>query len=753
MSENFLVTKRDGKTEPLNLEKIHKVLKWAGKDLNVSVSEVELKSKIKFCDGIKTSDIHKTLTKSAADLISEHQPDYQYMSAKLLLLEIRKMAYKKFLPPDLYSHIASMTKRGLYDKHILEDYSKDEINELNRVIDHDRDYSIAYAGMKQFEGKYLVQDRTKKGQVFESPQMVFMLVGMCLFSKSYKGEERMNYVKEFYDMASTFKISLPTPIMGGVRTPTRQFSSCVLIDSGDSLDSIGASSSAIIRYVSQRAGIGLNVGRIRALGSSIRGGEATHTGLLPFLKLFQSSVKSCSQGGVRGGAATVYFQFWHREFENLIVLKNNKGTDENRIRHLDYAVQLNKLFYDRVLSGGKISLFSPSDVPGLYDAFFQDQDLFKRLYEDAEVNPQIKKVQINALDAITQILTERANTGRIYIMHVDHANDHSPFDKKVATIYQSNLCAEISLPTVPLKSLEDEAAEVALCTLSAFNLGLAEKPSDLERPCEIMVRALDCLLDYQNYPLPSAKNSSLNRRTLGVGVVNYAYFLAKRQLKYSSPEAVNETHRYFEALQYYLMKASVKLSKEFGPCPKFNETTYSQGIMPIDTYKKNVDKFCSQSLELDWEGLRDEVVTFGMRNSTLSALMPSETSSQVSNSTNGIEPPRGLVSVKSSKEGAMRQVVPDVLNHWMDYDLLWDWESNDGYLKLVATMQKFIDQTISANTNYDPAKFPSGKVPMQTLIQDLIKCYSYGIKTLYYHNTRDQADEDDGGCAGGACKI
>ncbi|MED6317943.1 MAG: class 1a ribonucleoside-diphosphate reductase subunit alpha [Pseudomonadota bacterium] len=754
--DKIQVTKRDGRLEPINLDKIHKVIAWAADGLdNVSVSQVELKSHIQFYEGIKTRDIHETIIKSAADLISETTPDYQYLAARLAIFHLRKIAYNQFEPPHLYDHVKTLTDAGKYDKHILADYSRAEFDELEEYLDHWRDMNLAYAAVEQMAGKYLVQDRVTK-TVYESPQFLYMLVGMCLFA-NYDKAERLSYVKRFYDATSQFKISLPTPIMSGVRTPSRQFSSCVLIECGDSLDSINATTSAIVRYVSQRAGIGINAGRIRALGSPIRGGEAQHTGCIPFYKLFQTAVKCCSQGGVRGGAATLFYPLWHLEVESLLVLKNNRGVEDNRVRHMDYGVQLNKTMYTRLIKGQDISLFSPSDTPGLYDAFFEDQDKFEALYTKYENDPNIRSRQIPAADLFSLMMQERASTGRIYIQNVDHCNIHSPFDAAIAPIRQSNLCMEIALPTKPLDNINDEEGEIALCTLSAVNLGKVESVSDIEEPAELIVRALDALLDYQDYPVKAAENGSMRRRTLGVGVINYAYYLAKNGVRYSDDSALGLTHQTFEALQYYLLKASNKLAKEQGACPAFNETTYSQGILPIDTYKADLDNICQEPLHLDWETLRRDITEHGLRNSTLTALMPSETSSQIANATNGIEPPRGLVSIKASKDGILKQVVPEIATLKDQYELLWQMPNNDGYLKLVAIMQKFVDQSISANTNYDPVRYAGGRVPMKILLKDLLNAYKMGVKTLYYHNTRDgandaQADMEDD-CAGGACKI
>jgi len=773
MNNNLSVTKRNGEKEPIDLEKIHKVITWAAKGLNnVSVSQVEIKAHIQFYDGIKTAEIHETLIKSAADLISTDAPDYQYLAARLAIFHLRKKAFGEFEPPKLFNHVARMVDMGKYDTHLLEDYTPEEFAEMDSYIDHWRDMNFSYAAVKQLEGKYLVQNRVT-GEIYESAQFLYILVAACLFA-NYPKDTRLQYVRRFYDATSTFKLSLPTPIMSGVRTPTRQFSSCVLIETGDSLDSINATASAIVKYVSQRAGIGVNAGRIRALGSPIRGGEAFHTGCIPFYKYFQTAVKSCSQGGVRGGAATLFYPLWHMEVESLLVLKNNRGVEENRVRHLDYGVQFNKLMYQRMMKDDYITLFSPSDVPGLYDAFFADQPKFEELYVKYEQDESIRKKRIKAMELFGLFMQERASTGRIYLQNVDHCNTHSPFDPKVAPVRQSNLCLEIALPTKPLEHVNDENGEIALCTLSAFNLGAIKSLDEFEELSDLAVRALDSLLDYQDYPVPAAYNATMGRRTLGIGVINFAYYLAKNGVKYSDFSANSLVHKTFEAMQYHLLKASNNLAKEKGACPKFNETTYSQGVLPIDTYKKDLDAVCNEPLHLDWEGLRKDIVAHGLRNSTLSALMPSETSSQISNATNGIEPPRGHISVKSSKDGVLKQVVPEYERLKDQYELLWDIPSNDGYLQLCGIMQKFVDQTISANTSYNPSKYENSKVPMRLLLKDLLTAYKLGVKTLYYHNTRDGAAdapvettsaaaakpaaqevviEEDDDCAGGACKI
>ena len=1072
----IFVTKRNGDREALDLDKIHKVINWGSEGLNVSVSQVELKANPHFVDGIKTSDIHKTLVKSAADLITEWEPDYSLLAARLAVFDLRKRSFGQYTPPDLYQHVDHLVGKGIYDKHIVEDYTASEITELSEHIDHDRDLSFHYAAVKQWEGKYLVQDRTN-GTIYESPQQAYMLIAMCLFASEPK-DKRMDYVKRFYDAVSLHKLSLPTPIMAGVRTPTRQFSSCTLIESGDSIDSINATAASIVKYVSQRAGIGVNAGSIRAIGSPIRNGEAFHTGCIPFYKHFQTAVKSCSQGGVRGGAATLFYPLWHLEAESLLVLKNNRGTDENRVRHMDYGVQLNKLMYQRLVKGGNITLFSPHDVKGLYDAFFADQDEFERLYIQAENDPSIRKKTIKAVDLFSSLMSERASTGRIYIQNVDHCNTHSPFDPDVAPVRQSNLCVapetmiltdsgyypisdleneqvnvwngeefsetvvvktgenqklitvntnstksidcteyhkfyvalgytgkyvekrafelksgdklikfdlpvihgkktlenaytngmftadgcydggrnklylyhekrnlkhrmsseivwkeqdsenrsygycqnlkdkffipdasytvesrlewlagyldgdgtivrngsnesiqavsidfeflyelqmmlqtlgvqskvvkameggcrpmpanngtgenkmfdcketkrilisssglfklaqlglntsrlkwnkrkpqrcaeqfiqvesieyngrtddtycfaepkrhmgmfngiltgqclEIALPTKPLNDINDTEGEIALCTLSAFNLG-AIGIDELHELSELIVRALDNLLDYQDYPIKAAEIAAKQRRTLGIGVTNFAYFLAKNNVKYSDGSANNLTHRWFEAIQYSLLKASNGIAKEKGACGLFGDTRYSLGVAPHDTSKPEVDALHSEPLHKDWDSLMFDIAKDGLRNSTLTAIMPCETSSQITNSTNGIEPPRGYVSVKLSKDGILKQVVPDFAEMFDKYELLWDIPNNKGYLDLVAIMQKFVDQSISANTNYDPARFENGKVPMKLLLSDLLTSYKNGVKTLYYHNTRDGQGNEDDGCESGACKL
>jgi ribonucleoside-diphosphate reductase alpha chain len=737
--QNINVIKRDGEPAPFDVNKIHKVLEWATEGINgVSISEIELKANIQIHDGIKTDDIHELIIKSAAELISEQTPNYQYVAARLVNYKLRKQVYGDYTPWPLSTIVIQNVMRGVYDGQVLNEYDELEFAQLDKHIKHERDNEFTYVGMEQFRGKYLVQDRITK-LPYETPQVLYMLIAMTLFMQ-YPKETRLKYVKDYYDAISQFYISLPTPIMAGVRTPTRQFSSCVLIESGDSLDSINATSTSVVRYISKKAGIGIGAGAIRALGSRIGDGSVVHTGLIPFLKYFQAAVKSCSQGGVRGGAATVYLPVWHLEFENLIVLKNNKGTEETRVRHMDYCFQFNKTMYERLLTGGNITLFSPDEVPDLYDAFYADQDKFRELYLAYEAKDGIRKKVLPAIEVFSQFLTERKDTGRIYLMNVDHANTHGAFIPEQAPIRMSNLCTEIDLPTTPLKSAEDLEGEISLCTLSATNWGLINEPREFEKYCDLQVRALDALLDYQWYPVPAAERGTKNRRPLGNGIINLAYFLAKRGLKYDEG-ALETIDEYAEAWSYYLIKASVNLAKEKGACPSHHETKYSLGETPNNTYKKEVDELVRHIERQDWATLRNELKTYGIRNSTLMALMPAETSAQISNSTNGIEPPRALVSFKQSKDGVMAQVVPGYHKLRNQYDLLWNHKSPEGYLKICAVLQKYIDQGISVNTSYNPENYEDHKVPMSEMIKHLVMFYKYGGKQLYYFNTYDGAGE------------
>jgi len=738
------VIKRTGQKEDLNIEKLHKVVFFACEGIaGVSPSEVEIKSQIQFFNGIKTSDVQETLIKSAADLISEQTPNYQWVAGRLINYNLRKEVYGQFDPPDLLSIVEKNVELGFYDEELLKAYSKKEFVSINKFIKHSRDDKLTYVAMEQFRGKYLVQNRVTE-VIYETPQIAYILIAMTLFAK-YPKETRLRWVKDYYDAISLHELSLPTPIMAGLRTPQRQFSSCVLIESDDSLDSINATSSSIVKYVSQKAGIGIGAGRIRAIGSPVRKGDAYHTGVIPFYKMFQAATRSCSQGGVRNGAATLYYPIWHYEVEDLLVLKNNKGTEENRVRHMDYGVQFSKLFYERLITGGNITLFSPSDVPGLYDAFFNNPETFKIMYEGAEKNPKLRKKTLSAAELFSSFMEERKNTGRIYLQNVDHANTHSSFDEKVAPIHQSNLCAEIDLPTKPLKHIFDEEGEISLCTLSAVNWGNIKSIQDFERVCDLAVRGLDSLLSYQDYPLIAAQLSTEKRRPLGIGIINFAYWLAKNNLNYQDIDSkgLELIDEWAEAWSYYLIKASADLAIEQGACPGNIETKYGKGITPNQTYKKDLDELVPHVERMNWKELREQLRETGIRNSTLMALMPAETSAQISNSTNGIEPPRSLVSVKQSKHGVLKQVVPGIHKLKNKYDLLWDQKSPEGYLKIMAVLQKYIDQGISVNTSYNPQFFEEEKIPMSLMLQHLLMFYKYGGKQLYYFNTYDGQGELD----------
>jgi len=768
MIQAIQVTKRDGRKEPLDIEKLHKVVFNACRDITgVSPSEVEIKSQIQFFNGMPTAEIQETIIKAAADLISDETPNYQFVGGRLINYGLRKEVYGSFEPCAVKELVEKNIERGFYDPELISYYDNEEWDKINSFVKHDRDENLTYVAMEQMRGKYLVQNRVT-GEIFETPQMCYILIAATLFH-NYPRDTRLQYVKDYYDSISLHDISLPTPVMAGVRTPQRQFSSCVLIETDDSLDSINATSSSIVKYVSQKAGIGIGGGSIRAIGSPIRKGDAYHTGVIPFFKMFQAATKSCSQGGVRGGAATIYYPIWHYEVEDLLVLKNNKGTEDNRVRHMDYGVQFNKLMYERLITGGEITLFSPSDVPGLYDAFFADQDKFRELYEKAERNTRLRKKSIPAAQLFSSFMEERKNTGRIYLQNVDNANDHGSFLPEVAPIRQSNLCAEIDLPTKPLNDVNDPDGEISLCTLSAINWGNIKSPQDFEKACTLAVRGLDALLSYQNYPILAAQLSTEKRRPIGVGIINFAYWMAKHDLSYQdiTPEGLELIDEWAEAWSYYLIKASADLAAEQGAIPGVDETKYGQGITPNQTYKKDLDDLVKHKERMDWKGLRKQLKQTGIRNSTLMALMPSETSAQIANATNGIEPPRSLISVKQSKHGVLKQVVPEFRRLKNKYDLLWDQKSPEGYLKIMAVLQKYIDQGISVNTSYNPQFFEDEKIPMSTLLQHLLMFYKYGGKQLYYFNTFDgqgeldvdkmteeplaQGDIDDGECE--SCKI
>jgi ribonucleoside-diphosphate reductase alpha chain len=742
MSQQIQVTKRNGAKMPLDLEKLHQVVFWATEGITgVSASEVEIKSHIQFFNGIKTSEIQETLIKAAADLITEDTPNYQYVAGRLIVYHLRKQVYGDYEPWPLLDLVKKNVEAGFYDKGLLAAYSADEWNTLNSYMDHKRDENFTYAAMEQWRGKYLVQNRVTK-EIFETPQVAYLLIAATLF-QTYSRETRLRWVRDYYDAISNHDISLPTPVMAGVRTPQKQFSSCVLIESGDSLDSINATTSAVVKYVSQKAGIGIGAGRIRALGSPIRNGDAYHTGVIPFFKLFQAATRSCSQGGVRNGAATLYYPIWHLEIEDMLVLKNNKGTEDNRVRHMDYGVQFNRVMYERLLQGGDITLFSPKDVPEMYDAFFTDADHFKELYETAERNTKIRKKKIKAAELFSKFMQERKDTGRVYLQNVDHANTHSPFKPDRAPIKMSNLCCEIDLPTVPLNDVNDEDGRIALCTLSAINWGNVKSPHDFEKMCRLAVRGLDALLSYQQYPVLAAELATQEFRPLGIGIINFAYWLAKNDSSYSNPQALPLVDEYAEAWSYYLIKASADLAAEQGPCTRWQDLKYADGVLPIDTRKKEVDELVAHQERMPWQSLREQILATGIRNATLMALMPAETSAQISNATNGIEPPRSYVSVKQSKDGVLKQVVPEYRRLKNKYELLWNQRSPEGYMNICAVLQKYIDQGISVNTSYNPQFYDDEKIPMSDMLRHVVQFYKYGGKQLYYFNTYDGQGEID----------
>ena len=739
MKEDIHIKKRDGSRVPLDIQKIHKVVNFACEGLaGVSSSLIQMNAGIQFADGMTSREIQDLLIRSANDLITLENPNYQYAAARLLLYGIYKDVFGGFEKITLYEMTKRNIDRKVYDSAILDMYTEEEFDKMEKYIHHTRDENFTYAGLRQIVDKYLCQDRSSS-EIYESPQHMYMMIAATLFAR-YPKEDRLHYVRRYYDATSLFKINIPTPVMAGVRTPIRQFASCVLVDSDDTLDSIFASDMSIGRYTAQRAGIGINAGRIRGINSKIRGGEVAHTGVVPFLKKFEATVRCCTQNGVRGGSATTHFPFWHQEIEDILVLKNNKGTEDNRVRKLDYSIQLNKTMYERLLNQGDITLFSPHDVPGLYEAYFGDADEFKILYEKYEKNTKIKKKKISAMDLFSALVKERAETGRIYIMNVDHANNHSSFKD---TVYMSNLCQEITLPTKPLQHIDDEQGEIALCILSAINVGVIKDLDDMEDLCDLAVRALDEIIDYQKYPVKAAEISTKARRSLGVGYIGLAHYLAKHGCKYSDKKALTKVHELTEAFQYYLLRASNKLAQEKGKCDYYDRTKYSDGILPIDTYKKELDEVCSITLKYDWDDLREDIRLYGLRHSTLSAQMPSESSSIVSNATNGIEPPRGFLSVKKSKKGPLKQIVPQYTTLKNNYTLLWDMPSNDGYINIVAVMQKFFDQAISGNWSYNPTHFDNNEVPMSIMLKDLLNTYKYGWKTSYYQNTYDYKTDGD----------
>lgn len=910
ISQDIKVQKRNGSIEPLMLDKLHLMVEEACKGLSgVSASQVEMNSGIQFYDGISTEDIQKVLIKSASDLISLEAPNYQYVAARLLLFSIRKQIYGGRIDlPHLSEHIRNCVNLGVYDSQVYDNYTEEELDKVNSFIEHDRDFLLTYPAIREAVDKYLAQDRTT-GTLYETPQFMYIMVALTAFAE-YPKQIRLTLVKKFYDISSRHKINIPTPVLAALRTRERQYSSCTLLDCGDSLESIIATKSALLRYVANKAGIGLNVGRIRGLGKKIRNGRAKHTGLVPFIKSFEADLNSCSQGGIRKGSATLFFPIWHQEIRELVVLKNEKGNDENRARSLDYAVSTSRIFYERFIKNEDITLFSPYDVPGLYDVFGTPE--FDNLYVKYEQDESIPKTKVNAQELTLSILEERSDTGRIYLFNIDHANTHSPYKKTVKmsnlcvsgdtkikvkypqsvgdeygvsywNVYEKEIkiedledyiimrecqmshdkisdddpcedvprievlsydfitnkkkwssvtafaetsskakvmkitdeesnfsvivtpdhkiytlnrgyvmakelnvydqlliennnqpkssrlkieylenqipvyditvegtnnffadgilihnCLEIALLTEPLEHVDDLQGAIALCILSAVNVGTLKNLEELEEYCELIVRFLDELIDIQSYPVKAAELATRKNRPLGVGITGLAHYLARLGLNYEDPNAVNAVHKLSEYLQYYLLKASNQLAKEKGACEGFSETKYADGILPIDTYKKEFDEVCSEPLHLDWESLRQDIITYGLRNTTVTAQMPCESSSKILNTTNGIEPPRGHLVTKRR----LRMIVPQYQKLKNNYTLLWEMKSNEGYFKIVAAMQKFFDQAISTNWSYNPEHYPDKKVPMSVVVNDFLTAYRLGHKTAYYMNTYDGKKDD-----------
>ena len=738
------VKKHNGTFEPLNLEKIHKVVEYAARNLEkVSASQIEINANLQFYDGITTSDIQRVLIRSASDLISLEAPNYQYAASRLLLYSLRKNVFNwKFdsSPPTIKKHISNCVKINVYERMTLDSYTDEEFKEVDTYLDHTRDYNFTYAGLRQIIDKYLVQNRKTK-KIYETPQYMYMMIALTLFA-SYDDEKRLKYVKNYYDAISLHKINLPTPILAGVRTKLRNYASCVLVDVGDSLDSIFASNTAVGKYTASRSGIGLNFSRIRSINSSIGDGNVQHTGIIPFLKVFESTVKSCHQNSLRGGSLTSHLNIWHKEIMDYIVLKNNKGIESNRVRGIDLCVKISRIFYERFINDQEITLFNPNQVQELEECYGTHQ--FDYLYDYYEKNIDKLKIdysKVKAREVFFEILKERNQTGRVYIMNIDHCNYHSSF---IDRIHMSNLCQEITLPTTPINDKTEEG-EIALCILSAINLSKIKNLKEIEKIADLAVRALDSLISYQDYLFPEAKKSAVDRRPLGIGFIGLAHYLAKNGVKYSDNSALEIVHKVSEYLQFYCLKASNQLAKEMGKCKLYYKTKYSRGVLPIDSYKKEIDEYANFKLELPWEELRRDIDVYGVRNSTLTAQMPSESSSVTASTTNGVEPVRGHLQVKKSKKGVLRLIVPDYDKLKNKYEIVWDIKDNDGYLKIISVIQKFFDQSISANTYYNPEHYDDNEIPISILVKDVINAYKYGLKTLYYQNTFDGKEDNDKG--------
>ena len=747
------VKKRNNTTEKFNIEKINKIINWSIDGYSgVSLTDIEINAKINITDGITTKEIHNLLIESAANLISIEKPNYQYVAGRLLNYQLRKDVWKGKHAPRLLEFLKENVKNKIYDESIFSSYSEDEINKIGEFIDHDRDYIFTYAGIKQLCDKYLIKNRTT-GKIYETPQFAYVLISAYAFAK-YPIETRLNYVRKFYDAISKHKINLPTPVMAGVRTVSRNYASCCLIGVDDTRESITASATAVSMATANRCGIGIDISKIRAVGSPIKNGEVVHTGLIPFLKIYESSVKAWQQNGLRGGSATCNIQWWHYEIEDIIVLKNNAGTDDNRVRKLDYTVGMSKLFYDKVLKDEDVTLFNTAEVPELYEAWGTKD--FDKVYKECECKKLKIKKKISARKLFSLIIKERVETGRIYILNVDHANNHGAWLDKVT---MSNLCTEVIHPTIPLNDYHDKKGEIGMCILSAVNMLEIKNWQDLEKTCDLIVRFLDEIIELQDYFNVAAENFAKKRRSLGVGITNLAAFLAKNELKYSSDKSLPVIDEWMEYFQYYLLKSSLELAKEKGKCEKFNHTKYSKGILPIDTYKDKVDEICKRKLSLDWEKLRKQIKEHGLRHSTLSSCMPCESSSVIQSSTNGVEPIRSLITYKTSKMGKLPVMVPGIGKYDDNYELAYDLKDNNGLLKINAVIQKYIDMAISTNVYYNYSHYENNILPDAKVMKEIMYAYSLGLISLYYNNTDDGDREqsldqkEDGDCSSGACKL
>lgn len=750
--KQITVLKRDGSREPLHIEKWQtQVAKVCQGIADVSQSMIEIKAQLHFYDGITTKEIDGITLRACVDLIDvEANPDvghtnYQYVAGKQRLSMLRKDVYNDYQPPHLYEIVKRNVAVGLYTPELLEWYSEDDWNRMEEFIDHEKDEQYSYAAIEQLIEKYLVKNRAT-GQIYETPQVRYMIAAATVFHAEEPNSARMRYIKEYYNAASDGLFTLATPVLAGLGTPTKQFSSCVLIRSDDDLDSIFASGEMMAKYASKRAGIGLEIGRLRPLGSPIRGGEIMHTGMIPFLKKWFGDLRSCSQGGIRNASATVFYPIWHHQFDDLIVLKNNQGTEETRVRHMDYGVVLSAFFWRRFKNKEDITFFDPNEVPDLYEAFYKDTAKFEELYVKYEADPQLRKKTMSAEDVFKGgILKERTDTGRIYLVFIDNVMNQGPFDPEYHTIYQSNLCCEILLPTRPFKRLDDDSGRIALCTLGSINWGAFRHPEDMRRACRILQRSLCNILDYQDFLSIQSKLSNDEIQPLGIGVTNLAYWHAKRSLQYGESDALAEVKTWMEHQAFYLTEASVELAKERGRCKDSDKTFYGQGIFPWERRSAGVNELADFKPELNWEGLRAEMRAYGVRNATLMAIAPVESSSVVINSTNGIEMPMSLISTKESKAGSFTQVVPEYHRLKNRYQLMWDQTDCIGYLKTAAVLQAYVDQSISTNTFYNPAHFPERKVPTTLIARNLMLAHHWGIKTFYYSliNKQGSKSKDD----------